>query len=142
MTTINGPYRFSERSLLHLASCDPALRSVFNAVIEIADCTIIEGHRDEATQNEMVRTGKSQLRWPNSKHNSKPSRAVDVAPYFAGVGIPWDDVRSFDYFAGIVMGVAATKGVGLRWGGDWNGNRRPGDASKFHDLPHFELIGD
>jgi len=110
---------------------------VFNRVIMVADCTIIEGHRDQATQDEMVRQGRSQLAWPNSKHNTKPSRAVDVAPFFAG--IPWEDQRAFDHFAGIVMGVAADEGVALRWGGDWDGDFDFKDQ-EFMDLGHFELI--
>ena len=42
------------------------------------------------------------------------------------------------YFAGMVMGIAKAKGIGVRWGGDWNQNKDLEDNG-FDDLPHFEL---
>ena len=42
------------------------------------------------------------------------------------------------YFAGMVMGIAKAKGIGLRWGGDWNQNTELKDNG-FDDLPHFEI---
>ena len=131
---------FSPRSLEQLRTCDERLVLVFTRVILLRDCTIIEGQRNEAAQLEAYRLGKSKLKWPESKHNRTPSLAVDAAPYFKGVGIPWQDQRAFDHFAGLVLGVADQFGVKLRWGGDWDGNGRPGDEGLFHDLPHFELL--
>lgn len=134
--------RFSANSMAQLDTCDPRLRGLFKRVLIFADCTIIEGRRSEDRQNEMVRTGKSKLPWPQSAHNVTEkgglSRAVDVAPYFPG-GIPWDDQRAFDFFAGIVFGIADTEGTKLIWGGNWAGDRRPGKGQSFHDLPHFQL---
>ena len=129
---------FSEKSIARLKTCEHDLQELFHHVLNIHDCTIIEGHRDEETQNEMYRTNKSQLMYPDSKHNRYPSRAVDVAPYING-GIPWDDHKQFYYFAGIVMGVANGIGLKIRWGGDWNQNHDLNDQ-KFFDLPHYELV--
>lgn len=132
--------KFSKRSAAKLATCDPQLQKLFERVLQIHDCTIVEGRRDKETQNEYFRTGKSKLKWPNSKHNCTApvlSKAVDVAPYKDG-GIPWDDVESFRYFAGIVIGVAAMMDIKIRWGGDWDGDNSFKDQT-FHDLPHFEL---
>ena len=41
-------------------------------------------------------------------------------------------------FAGYVKGVAASLGIEIRIGADWNGNFTAKDQS-FHDLPHFEI---
>jgi len=132
--------KFSKGSAAKLSTCDMRLQKLMCRVVEIHDCTILEGRRDEATQNEYFRTGKSKLKWPKSKHNCNApilSRAVDVAPYKGG--IDWKDLKSFYHFAGIVMGVAAQMGIKLRWGGDWDGDNSFKDQS-FHDLPHFELM--
>ena len=79
--------------------------------------------------------GNSKVQFPNSKHNSLPSLAVDAAPY----PIDWNDKKRFALFAGFVLGIAATKGIRLRWGGDWNMNYITLD-NRFDDLPHFELV--
>ncbi len=126
---------FSKASRKRLETCHPDLQRLMNEVIKHWDCTVLEGHRTEHRQNEMVRTGTSQLKWPLSKHNRTPSEAVDVAPY----PIDWQDIERFRAFGGFVLGVAAMLEIPIRWGGDWNGNRDFKDQ-KFHDLPHFELL--
>lgn len=131
---------FSSKSKAKLDTCDKKLQKVFNEVIKHWDCTILEGHRDQKTQDMYYEQGKSKLKWPSGKHNSIPSKAVDVAPYFKNApNIRWNDVDSFRYFAGFVMGIAASMNIKLRWGGDWDGDKDNKDQS-FHDLPHFELV--
>lgn len=129
--------RFSNRSKKRLETCDKRLQDVFNEVIKHYDCTILEGHRDKETQNEYKRTGRSKLSYPNSKHNTYPSLAIDVAPY----PIDWQDHRRFYMFVGFVLGVASQMGVKLRVGADWDGDKEFKDQT-FHDLPHFELLDD
>lgn len=132
---------YSVRSRENLRSCHKDLRTIFNAVILHYDCTIIQGHRGEAEQNKAYSEGKSQLKFPQSKHNKSPSMAVDVAPY----PIDWSDLDRFYYFAGYVMGVAEmlhAQGMishRLRYGGDWNRDTQVKDNG-FDDLVHFELI--
>lgn len=126
---------FSKVSLDRLATCHPDLQRVMREVIRYMDVSILEGHRGEDRQNRMYRDGKSQLRWPKSKHNSTPSRAVDVAPY----PINWMDTKRFYYMAGLILGIAATMGIRLRWGGDWDRDTTFHDQT-FDDLPHFELV--
>ena len=98
------------------------------------DCTILEGHRGEERQNQMISEGKSQLSFPNSNHNGSPASAVDVAPY----PIDWSNRDRFHYFAGYVMGTAQSLGYPLRWGGDWDSDTETND-NQFDDLVHFEL---
>lgn len=127
--------KFGESSRSRLATCHPDIQKVMNEVIKHYDCSIITGHRNEEDQNRAVKEGKSKTSYPNSKHNSIPSRAVDVAPY----PIDWADLSRFYYFAGIVMTVAKQMNVKLRWGGDWDKDQVFSD-NKFNDLPHFELV--
>ena len=128
---------FSPTSLARLNTADPRLQAVFMEVIKHQDCSILCGHRGQAEQDEALRNGKSKLGWPKSLHNALPSKAVDAAPY----PVDWSDPHRFRLFAGFVLGVAATMGIKLRWGGDWDGDLSNADQT-FHDLPHFELIGD
>jgi len=127
--------KFSNSSKSKLNTCHDKLQLVFNEVIKHWDCTILEGTRSKEAQDEYFRTGRSEVRYPNSKHNSSPSEAVDVAPY----PIDWKDLDRFRAFGNFVLGVASANNVKLRWGGDWDGDRSFADQS-FHDLPHFELL--
>ena len=129
-------YKFGKRSKKNLSEAHPLLQELFEEVIQIYDCSVIEGHRPKAEQDKAYYAGKSQLKFPKSKHNKTPSLAVDVCPY----PIDWNDSKRFYYFAGIVMGVADSMGIDIRWGGDWSGDNDFKDQT-FHDLPHFELRG-
>lgn len=127
--------KFSNISQVRLNSCDERLVRLFNEVIKHFDCTIIEGHRGKEAQNKAYDEGKSQLRWPNGKHNAMPSKAVDVAPY----PINWHDRERIVLFAGFVLGVASQMGLTVRWGGDWDRDTEVKDNS-FDDLVHFEIL--
>jgi len=126
---------FSDKSLSKLATCDPRLQRVFHEVVRNFDCTILEGHRNKERQNRMVKEGKSQVRWPNSKHNTLPSMAVDVTPY----PVVWDDRERQTLFAGFVLATAKAMGIDLRWGGDWDRDTEVRDNT-FDDLVHFEIV--
>jgi len=54
--------KWSQHSLEQLMTCDARVRQVMNAILPLVDIRILEGHRDEARQNLMADTGKSQLR--------------------------------------------------------------------------------
>ncbi len=127
--------QFGTRSSKNLGEAHSALQAVFREVIKTFDCAVIEGHRGQVEQNAAFHAGKSKLKWPESKHNSLPSLAVDVCPY----PIDWQDARRFYLFAGYVLATARAMGVKMRWGGDWDGDFYWKDQT-FHDLPHFELV--
>lgn len=128
--------KFSATSKLKLNTCSPLLRTLFNTVIETYDCQILEGHRGQAAQDKAFAEGKSKLKWPQGKHNSLPSKAVDVAPY----PVDWKDSKRFYHFAGYVQGVAKELGIKVRWGGDWDSDLDFSDNT-FDDLVHFEVEG-
>ena len=127
--------RFGSRSRQRLDTCDERLQRVFEEVVEVIDCTILEGARGEERQNFLYDSGQSKVRFPNGKHNSSPSLAVDVAPW----PIDWENRERFVLFAGYVLGVAKNMGIALRWGGDWNTDWDTQDHT-FFDGPHFELV--
>lgn len=126
---------FGKASADRLATADPRLQKVFNEVIKYFDFTVTCGHRTKEEQDAAVAAGNSKTPWPQSKHNSMPSLAVDAYPY----PVDFNDLNRMRYFAGFVVGIAATMGIKLRWGGDWNRDTQLSD-NKFNDLPHFELV--
>lgn len=135
--------RFSISSITRLETCHPELQFLFNTIIQTFDCSILIGHRDEVEQREAFQTGKSKLNWPDSKHNSFPSMAVDVSSY----PIDWSNTKMFYWFAGYVLGIAdqlfreGKMKYKIRWGGDWNHNFNLSDEKGLSDLVHFELLG-
>lgn len=133
---------FGNASKQRLSTCHPSLIRLAEKVVAHYDCAVVDGHRDQKTQQEYYQTGKSKNPWPLSKHNLSPSQALDLAPWVTlkdgKKGIPWQDATQFKHFAGFVLGVAAALGIAIRWGGDWDSDRDLKDQT-FNDLAHFEL---
>ena len=127
-------YKYSKTSKGRLSTCDERLQKVFNEVIKYVDCSILEGHRNEERQNKLFEEGKTKVKYPKGRHNSSPSRAVDVTPY----PVDWDDRERQTLFAGFVLGIARSMDIKLRWGGDWDMDFQVMD-NRFDDFPHFEI---
>ncbi len=118
-------FKFGKQSAANLLTCDNRLQALFNSVILYRDCSILCGHRNEHEQ--MLAYPKySNAMWPDSRHNTLPSLAVDVVPY----PVDWDDKNSFHEFAGFVLGMAACMDINIKWGGHFNWT---------FDGPHFEV---
>ena len=129
--------RFGKTSRKRLDTCEDALQVLMNQVVKDFDCSITVGHRGKEAQEKAYSEGKSMKKWGQSKHNSYPSKAVDVCPY----PIDWDDRDRFHFFAGFVMSVAIQLGINIRWGGNWRNDFNKGfKENKFDDMVHFELI--
>lgn len=133
-------FKFSENSKTKLSQCCPELQMLFSTVIRYYDCTILCGHRNQQDQDEMFRTGKSKLQWPESRHNDFPSSAVDVVPYPINWSMEPKNLARYYHFAGFVKAIAQTMGYKVRWGGDWSGDNNFADQT-FDDLPHWEYLG-
>ena len=140
---------FGSKSRHHLETCHPDLQTLFNAVIEVVDCSVTCGYRNERDQEKAFDSGNSKVHYPDGKHNSNPSTAVDVYPW----PIDFDDLPRFYWFAGWVLAKAEIlRNVGeithkIKWGGNWRGlNNGKIDFSYnkrndvLDDLPHYELI--
>jgi peptidoglycan L-alanyl-D-glutamate endopeptidase CwlK len=127
--------KFSKKSLDRLNQCDARLVAIFTEVVKVFDCTVLEGYRSEIEQNRLFEQGKTKVKYPNGRHNKKPSLAVDVMPY----PVDWQDRERMCYFAGHVMAIAKTMfNTTLRWGGDWDLDTDLAD-NVFDDLPHYEI---
>ena len=130
--------KFGTASTERLATADQRLQKLFNEVIKTFDCTVIEGHRTKEKQNEYFEQGKSKLKWPEGKHCSDPSLAVDVAPYING-SISYNTNHCL-YFAGYVMATANSLGIKLRSGYDWDMDNEVITDQSFNDGVHFEIV--
>lgn len=127
--------KFSQSSIDKLTNLDTSLRSVLEEAIKHVDFTVLCTYRDELEQAKAFVSGKSKVKWPNSKHNKIPSDAVDIAPF----PIDWNNLNRFEHLAGFIKGIAAARGIKIRWGGDWNGDFNSKN-DKFADFPHFEIV--
>jgi len=131
--------RFGKRSKERLKGVDAKLQNVLNEVVKYFDIAVIEGLRSQERQNELVAQGKSKTKF--GKHVE--GKAVDIAPY----PIDWKARDDFHYLGGFVLGMAASMGIKIRWGGDWNASslfkgQRTTKDNNFDDLVHFEILDD
>ena len=122
----------------------PDLQRVLVVAILVCDFQITCGYRGKGEQNRAFRLKVSTKPWPESKHNQRPSLAVDVTPYpvrWADREKPgWEkDFARFYFLAGAILTVANLLKIEIRWGGDWD---RDGEVldNDFDDLGHFELV--
>jgi peptidoglycan L-alanyl-D-glutamate endopeptidase CwlK len=119
--------RWSKKSAERLYTCDTDLIRLFDEVLKVHNCSILDGHRDQYRQNLYYKEKKSKVEWPNSKHNKNPSRAADVI-FYPYNEHSWDDREKFKFFRGIVYGIASQLGIRLNKTIEW-------------DLGHFSLWG-
>ncbi len=129
---------FSQQSMKNLKTCHPQLQLVALEVVKTFDCSVLEGHRGEALQNQYFSAVPqlSKVNWPNSAHNVTPSDAIHLVPYpFPG----WKKLKYFYVFSGYVMATAVQMGISLIWGGDWDGDWNL-DDQQLNDLIHFERV--
>lgn len=122
-------FSFSNESLRKLYKCHPLLVELMLYAIRTSedDITIICGFRSNEEQQEAYANGKSQLKAGESKHNRKPSKAIDIAPY----PIEWDNIESFDKLGNHIKECAFALEIDIEWGADWKLFKG--------DYGHFEL---
>lgn len=125
---------FSKDSQQQINTCHHDVQAIFKAVEHEVDCEVRCGHRTQSEQEKCFAEGHSGFHWPESRHNAKPSMAVDVIP----VDMDPKDIDRWHWFGGYVKGVADrlyAEGVvshRLHWAGD-KGDQ---ELCKF---PHFEI---
>jgi hypothetical protein len=133
--------KWGKNSLKQYETLDPTLAHYLDrALQEIADISLIQGHRNQEDQMKAYFSvpQRSKLMWPDGKHNSLPSLAVDFQPYPR----PKSKVKLFaalGYIAGRIIQMAEEDGVVIRWGGDWDSDGDLTDQN-FDDLFHLEII--
>lgn len=150
---------FGTTSLKHLDSSDYRLRIICNDAIKILNFSVVSGHRTKEEQNALY-PEFTQVKWPDSKHNTNPSVAIDVAPFIPPYGVITGSpqniekimelsgkskaeaeafvLKSYGRLVGVIQAVAAKHYIEVRFGMDWDGDEDLLDQT-FHDLGHVEL---
>ncbi len=123
------------RSRENLQDVDADLVRVLEEAIKHFDFSVIWGHRGEEPQDKAFAAGRSKNRWPTSKHNRLPSKAVDIVPYPGGYEASYE--RFFE-MATYVMAAASQLGVKVKWGGHWVNYTGKGKYDR--DWAHFEIV--
>lgn len=119
----------SNKSRQKLNTCHSDLIRLIEAVAETEKCAVICGFRGRYEQEKAYMAGKSKAKWGQSKHNLKPSHAVDVVP----VPLNWEDIPAFEKLGEKIMAKADELGIKIKWGRDF---------TNLKDYPHFELTED
>jgi hypothetical protein len=116
-----------EASERQLATCHVKLQRGIHEVARRlgkrgkVDLTVVCGHRGELAQNQAFRDGNSDKMWPDSRHNTLPSTAADLAPY----PIDWNDKEMFMLLAGYIMAVFDDLDIEIDLGALWHKRDRP-----------------
>lgn len=131
-------YSFGRSSKAHLDTLDPRLQAILTEAIKIMDFSVVCGHRSNTEQARLLKEGLTQVGPGASKHNTYPSLAMDVAPYYPGDKIRWRDIEAMCMLYGIIKGIAHMQGVNVRWGGDWDMDNDRKDQT-FDDVWHIEI---
>ena len=119
----------SKTSIQKLEICHSDLKRLIYAVAKEEKCAVICGFRGRYEQEKAYMAGKSKAKWGQSKHNFKPSHAVDVVP----VPLNWEDIPAFERLGEKIMAKAKELGIKVKWGKHFKG---------LVDYPHFELVED
>lgn len=131
----------SERKLLELDN-DGVRVLRYALSMGLIDIAVVQTARSKAEQDRYFEIGKSQVRWPKSKHNRLSTAdkvlAFDAAPYVNGK-VSWKKEHCI-FLAGIIQSAAKSLGVIIRWGGNWDMDGEPITDQNFQDLVHYEVI--
>ena len=151
---------FGTTSIKRLQECDDRIQIICYDAIQLVDFSIVTGHRTKEKQDSLY-PKYTKVKWPNSKHNTMPSIAIDIAPYIKPYGVIFgnsDDIaemkrlrgcttaeanafviKAYARMIGTVEAMAYKRGIDIRVGMDWDGDYDMLDQ-KFHDLGHWELV--
>lgn len=140
-------YYFSQASALRLGTCDKRLQAVLILALNqtYIDFGIACGYRGRAEQEKAFREGSSKVQFPNSAHNSSPSKAVDI--FACPRGKISFEHKYYFYLAGLLDACTAEinqrmKNITpfrLTWGGAWLNNGDFNSDGQFMDLMHWEI---
>ena len=121
-------FKFGAKSMERLKQCDIRLQTLCEKMLARSDfdMTITCGYRNKEDQEKYFNEGKSKAHFGQSKHNSFPSKAVDICP----CPINWDtkDIRWHKMVA-LAYDTARQLGIKIRCGAFFS----------FKDYPHIEL---
>ena len=124
-------WKWGKTSMDRLVTCDKRLQDLADMMLERSpfDLTILQGYRTKEEQDEAYKSGKSNAKFGESKHNVFPSKAIDIVP----LPINWDDKDPrWIEMALNAMWCAGKLGFEITWGGSFK---------SIKDMPHFEMKG-
>lgn len=126
-------FAWGKKSKDLLATCDKRLQLIANQMIAKSnfDLTITCGYRGEEEQEKAFAEGKSKAHFGQSKHNSFPSKAMDIMPCSPVI---WD-TKNYRWWEMIALAyeVARKNNIKIRSGAFFDG---------LCDCPHIELVED
>ena len=150
----------STNSNTNLSQCADLIQIIVRKVLKRVDIGVTCGHRGEKEQNLQYAEGDSFLKFPDSKHNSVPSKAVDLVIYHPEFKYLWgnsDAITAIAHSKSIAISTvwrwyymqyarldtlmqleAEHLGIKLVWGGKWQHTDDLLD-NKLEDLFHWEI---
>lgn len=122
----------NKTSLKKLSTCHPDIQRLAHAVDKDFPIQCICGERNELDQTKAYESGASRKKYPDSKHNKRPSLAGDFVPDPDNnpATLDWGDIKSFELMCLTFEQKADELGIKIRLGRDF----------KFKDFPHVELM--
>lgn len=134
---------FGKKSQERIATVEHPLQKILYHAIAISpiDFGIPQhgGRRDEETQYELFRTGKSKCDGVKIKSRHQSGEAIDIYAFVNGKA-SWDP-RYLSVLAGVLMAAAKDLGYVLKWGGDFDRDWNLDEGDSW-DMGHFELVGE
>lgn len=120
------------RSKRNLSGVTSNMKAVTERALQLSpyDFGVTSGKRSAEEQNELYKSGASQLDGFVRQSKHQGGKAVDIAVYDENGSITW----KYEYFEAVSVAfkqAAKELGVSIRWGGDW---------TSFVDAPHFEEV--
>lgn len=116
-----------EASVRQLDTCHPKLVRLITEVDrrlskrKVIDLKVQCGHRGQLAQEQAFKDGFSAKHWPDSRHNTLPSTAVDITPYPQA----WADNELIMFLVGYVLAVANDIDIEIDVGALWHKRDRP-----------------
>lgn len=122
---------FDEASLKRLSQAHPSLQALMLEARKRIPFKVLDSQRDKKAQEAAFKAGNSKAHFGQSAHNYSPAVALDIAP----IPLDWDDRQSFIDISRVILPLAKSMNIPIRWGGDWDMR----GATDGWDLPHYEL---
>lgn len=112
-----------------LDTCHPKIGKLIREVdrrlsklrVQRLDISAVCGHRGQAAQEQAFAAGNSDKHWPDSRHNTLPSTAVDVTPYPQ----MWSDPELLMLLIGFILAVSVDLDIEIEVGALWHKRDRP-----------------
>ena len=122
-------WKWGKTSMDRLVTCDKRLQDLADMMLARStfDLTILQGYRTKDEQEEAYKSGKSNARFGESKHNVFPSKAIDIIP----VKVNWDASDwKWAYLCALAYDCANDLGIKIKCGFFFR---------SIKDCPHIQL---